>query len=265
MSESIDWDAWLAHERDAIDAARGITNHKQTQPATDDGRTPTARADKEHTMPRPRNSDIRMWWHTPWADLTTHKKAQAVKLYQREHGDYDAVAVGVLLETTPELTLIEAIRLIAEQPDAASATAETAQEDTPTPAIEEQESAAQSVDETEPALADEPTGLAVTDLPVGTIADELPESCHAGEEAPEVRHARLALEHPGKYILHRIVGTPDKPATSKRAHSYASAVRRGNPKAFGPKGRFAAKAIEVAEGVYQIWVWAVQSEEEARS
>lgn len=213
-------------------------------------------------MARPRNSDIRMWWHTPWDELTTNRKAQAVKLYRREHGDYDAVATGVLLDTSPELTLIEAIRLIAEQ-DATDhdKPAETVQQETQQQATAEatpialadipEETTCEPVSETAAVQTIRPV-----DLPVGTVAASLPASIRVQEESPSVRHARIALEHPGEYVLHRVMLAKDG-ADHKRARTYASSIRSGQSKAFGPRGRFDAKAIEVAEGVWQIWIWAL--------
>lgn len=228
----VDWDAWIEQEREAIEAARGTTRQETAQQEVS--------ADKEETaMARPKNSDIRMWWHTPWWMLTDAQKAQTAKLYRSEHGDYDAAKVGAMLGSSSNLTLVQAIGIAAD-----------AQKHTDTLADY------MALPDTAPAQPTE-TG-SVADLPEGSIVDALPASIRVRKEPPTRTHASLALANPGRWVLHRVMRAKDG-ASWKRARGCASAIRSGHTKAFAPRGRFDASVVEVAEGVWQVWVHALDA------
>lgn len=238
--EPIDWAAWIAAHRGYIDEMRG-TNTDNTDHTIDTTR--------ETRMARPKNSDIRMWWYTPWGELTIPQQRQATALYLREHGDqFAAIAhdVGVLLADNPHRTLVEAVKLVTTITETTTADSEP----TPAPSADAMPDTAALADATMRDVADWEPGMVVGELP--------PDVRDSAESEPE-RNARIAREHPGQWVLHRVMHGTGR-TTTRAAQSLASSVRNGRPKAaFAPAHAFDACARNVAEGLWHVYIQAPEA------
>ncbi|PAU67197.1 hypothetical protein [Bifidobacterium criceti] len=232
----IDWDKYITANRERIDEMRGAN--------TDTDTTNNTETVREARMARPKNSDIRMWWHTAWGELNVNQQHQATALYLREHGEqFEPIAhdVGVLLADNPHRTLVEAVKLVTTMSDTTGADSEPAL----APAADAMPDVA--------ALAD----TTMRDVAVwepGMVVGELPPDVRDGVESEAEHNARVAREHPGRWVLHRVLHGTGR-ATTRAAQSLASSVRNGRPKAaFAPAHAFDACARNVAEGLWHVYI-----------
>lgn len=230
----IDWDTYIDSERERIDEMRGTNT---------DTATNTIDTIRERHMARPKNSDIRMWWHTAWGELNVSQQHQATALYLREHSEqFAAIAhdVGILLADNPHRTLVEAVKLVTTMTDATMTGAEPDgvghQPDT----------------DVQPVSAG--AGTDVADWEPGMVVGELPPDVRDGVESEAEHNARVAREHPGRWVLHRVLHGTGR-TTTRAAQSLASSVRNGRPKAaFAPAHAYEARAVNVAEGLWHVYI-----------
>lgn len=231
----IDWDTYIDSERERIDEMRGTNT---------DTATNTIDTIRERHMARPKNSDIRMWWHTAWGELNVSQQHQATALYLREHSEqFAAIAhdVGILLADNPHRTLVEAVKLVTTMTVTTTASAEPS----PAPAADAMPDVA--------ALADT-TMRDVADWEPGMVVGELPPDVRDGVESEAEHNARVAREHPGRWVLHRVLHGTGR-TTTRAAQSLASSVRNGRPKAaFAPAHAYEARAVNVAEGLWHVYI-----------
>ena len=104
--DGIDWDEWIRADADNINQLRGMGRADDTT--------------LEDPMARPKNSDIREWWHTPIRDLTASQRKQALALYIREERVADPQPLMRLLSDNPNLSIAkggEMLATMAARPD----------------------------------------------------------------------------------------------------------------------------------------------------
>lgn len=95
----IDWDEWIRSDADNINQLRGMGRADSTT--------------LEVPMARPKNSDIREWWHTPIRDLTASQRKQALALYIREERVADPQPLMRLLSDNPNLSIAKGGEMLA--------------------------------------------------------------------------------------------------------------------------------------------------------
>ena len=208
--DGIDWDEWIRSDADNINQLRGMGRADNTT--------------LEDPMARPKNSDIREWWHTPIRDLTASQRKQALALYIREERVADPQPLMRLLSDNPNLSIAkggEVLATMAARPDTddGGATGEPA---------------------------------APVRWEPGMLVDELPEDLHRARVviSDAQTTASAAREHPGQWVVYSV-------HTGQHARRVAldkcRRVAGGRVQAFTPAGVFTARAIEVEPGKYVVF------------
>lgn len=208
--DGIDWDEWIRSDADNINQLRGMGRADNTT--------------LEDPMARPKNSDIREWWHTPIRDLTASQRKQALALYIREERVADTQPLMRLLSDNPNLSIAkggEMLATMAARPDTddGGATGEPA---------------------------------APVRWEPGMLVDELPEDLHRARVviSDAQKTASAAREHPGQWVVYSV-------HTGQHARRVAldkcRRVAGGRVQAFTPAGVFTARAIEVEPGKYVVF------------
>lgn len=208
--DGIDWDEWIRSDADNINQLRGMGRADDTT--------------LEDPMARPKNSDIREWWHTPIRDLTASQLKQALALYIREERLADPQPLMRLLSDNPNLSIAkggEVLATMAARPDTddGGATGEPA---------------------------------APVRWEPGMLVDELPEDLHRARVviSDAQKTASAAREHPGQWVVYSV-------HTGQHARRVAldkcRRVAGGRVQAFTPAGVFTARAIEVEPGKYVVF------------
>lgn len=208
--DGIDWDEWIRADADNINQLRGMGRADDTT--------------LEDPMARPKNSDIREWWHTPIRDLTASQRKQALALYIREERVADPQPLMRLLSDNPNLSIAkggEMLATMAARPDTddGGATGEPA---------------------------------APVRWEPGMLVDELPEDLHRARVviSDAQKTASAAREHPGQWVVYSV-------HTGQHARRVAldkcRRVAGGRVQAFTPAGVFTARAIEVEPGTYVVF------------
>lgn len=208
--DGIDWDEWIRSDADNINQLRGMGRADNTT--------------LEDPMARPKNSDIREWWHTPIRDLTASQRKQALALYIREERVADPQPLMRLLSDNPNLSIAkggEVLATMAARPD-----------------------------------TDDDNATGEPAVPVrwepGMLIDELPEDLHRARVviSDAQKTASAAREHPGKWVVYSV-------HTGQHARRVAldkcRRVAGGRVQAFTPAGVFTARAIEVEPGKYVVF------------
>lgn len=208
--DGIDWDEWIRSDADNINQLRGMGRADNTT--------------LQDPMARPKNSDIREWWHTPIRDLTASQRKQALALYIREERVADPQPLMRLLSDNPNLSIAkggEMLATMAARPDTDD---------------------------------DGATGAPTTPVrwEPGMLVDELPEDLHRARVAVSdaQKTADAARAHPGKWVVYSV-------HTGRHARRVAldkcRRVAGGRVQAFTPAGAFEARAIEVEPGKYVVF------------
>ena len=208
--DGIDWDEWIRSDADNINQLRGMGRADNTT--------------LEDPMARPKNSDIREWWHTPIRDLTASQRKQALALYIREERVADPQPLMRLLSDNPNLSIAkggEMLATMAARPD-----------------------------------TDDDGATGAPTAPVrwepGMLVDELPEDLHRARVviSDAQKTASAAREHPGQWVVYSV-------HTGQHARRVAldkcRRVAGGRVQAFTPAGVFTARAIEVEPGTYVVF------------
>ena len=208
--DGIAWDEWIRSDADNINQLRGMGRADNTT--------------LEDPMARPKNSDIREWWHTPIRDLTASQRKQALALYIREERVADPQPLMRLLSDNPNLSIAkggEVLATMAARPD-----------------------------------TDDDNATGEPAVPVrwepGMLIDELPEDLHRARVviSDAQKTASAAREHPGKWVVYSV-------HTGQHARRVAldkcRRVAGGRVQAFTPAGVFTARAIEVEPGKYVVF------------
>lgn len=208
--DGIDWDEWIRSDADNINQLRGMGRADNTT--------------LEDPMARPKNSDIREWWHTPIRDLTASQRKQALALYIREERVADTQPLMRLLSDNPNLSIAkggEMLATMAARPDTddGGATGEPA---------------------------------APVRWEPGMLVDELPEDLHHARVviSDAQKTARAAHEHPGQWVVY---GVSDGEHARRIALEKVRRVVRAKTSAFAPAASFEAQAREVEHGRYVVF------------
>lgn len=208
--DGIDWDEWIRSDADNISQLRGMGRADNTT--------------LEDPMARPKNSDIREWWHTPIRDLMASQRKQALALYIREERVADPQPLMRLLSDNPNLSIAkggEVLATMAARPDTddGGATGEPA---------------------------------APVRWEPGMLVDELPEDLHRARVviSDAQKTADAARAHPGRWVVYSVhTGQPARKIALDKCRRVAS----GRVQAFTPAGVFTARAIEVEPGTYVVF------------
>ena len=214
----IDWDEWIRSDADNINQLRGMGRADNTT--------------LEDPMARPKNSDIREWWHTPVRDLTASQRKQALALYIREERVADPQPLMRLLSDNPNLSIAKGGEMLA----------------------------------TMEARADTDDGGATGEpaAPVrwepGMLVKELPEDLHHARVvvSDAQKTARAAHEHPGQWVVY---GVSDGAHARRIALEKVRRVVRASTAAFAPAASFEAQAREVEPGRYVVFCRYVGAEQ----
>ena len=221
----IDWDEWIRSDADNINQLRGMGRADSTT--------------LEVPMARPKNSDIREWWHTPIRDLTASQRKQALALYIREERVADPQPLMRLLSDNPNLSIAKGGEMLATmaRPDTVDM-------------VDTDMSTTTGTDAPGAGATGEPA------VPVhwepGMLVDELPEDLHRARVAVSdaQKTASAAREHPGQWVVYSV-------HTGQHARRVAldkcRRVAGGRVQAFTPAGVFTARAIEVEPGKYVVF------------
>lgn len=208
--DGIDWDEWIRSDADNINQLRGMGRADSTT--------------LEVPMARPKNSDIREWWHTPIRDLTASQRKQALALYIREERVADPQPLMRLLSDNPNLSIAkggEMLATMAARPDAPG---------------------------------DDATGepAAPVRWEPGMLVKELPEDLYRARVtvSDAQKTADAARTHPGRWVVYSVhTGQHARKIALDKCRRVAS----GRVQAFTPAGVFTARAIEVEPGTYVVF------------
>lgn len=216
--DGIDWDEWIRSDADNINQLRGMGRADDTT--------------LEDPMARPKNSDIREWWHTPIRDLTASQRKQALALYIREERLADPQPLMRLLSDNPNLSIAkggEMLATMAARPDTddGGATGEPA---------------------------------APVRWEPGMLVKELPADLHRARVviSDAQKTARAAHEHPGRWVVY---GVSDGEHARRIALEKVRRVVRAKTSAFAPAASFEAQAREVEHGRYVVFCRYVVAEQ----
>lgn len=208
--DGIDWDEWIRSDADNINQLRGMGRADNTT--------------LEDPMARPKNSDIREWWHTPIRDLTASQRKQALALYIREERVADPQPLMRLLSDNPNLSIAKGGEMLATM--------------------------AARADTDDGGATGEPA--APVRWEPGMLVDELPEDLHRARVviSDAQKTASAARAHPGQWVVYSV-------HTGQHARRVAldkcRRVAGGRVQAFTPAGVFTARAIEVEPGKYVVF------------
>lgn len=208
--DGIDWDEWIRSDADNINQLRGMGRADNTT--------------LEDPMARPKNSDIREWWHTPIRDLTALQCKQALALYIREERVADPQPLMRLLSDNPNLSIAKGGEMLATM--------------------------AARADTDDGGATGEPA--APVRWEPGMLVDELPEDLHHARVvvSDAQKTARAAHEHPGQWVVY---GVSDGEHARRIALEKVRRVVRAKTSAFAPAASFEAQAREVEPGRYVVF------------
>ena len=208
--DGIDWDEWIRSDADNINQLRGMGRADNTT--------------LEDPMARPKNSDIREWWHTPIRDLTASQRKQALALYIREERVADTQPLMRLLSDNPNLSIAKGGEMLATM--------------------------AARPDTDDDGATGEPA--APVRWEPGMLVDELPEDLHRARVviSDAQKTARAAHEHPGRWVVY---GVSHGEHARRIALEKVRRVVRAKTSAFAPAASFEAQAREVEPGRYVVF------------
>ena len=229
----IDWDEWIRSDADNINQLRGMGRADSTT--------------LEVPMARPKNSDIREWWHTPIRDLTASQRKQALALYIREERVADPQPLMRLLSDNPNLSIAKGGEMLATmaRPDTVDM-------------VDTDMSTTTGTDAAGAGATREPA--APVRWEPGMLVKELPADLHRARVvvSDAQKAATAACEHPDQWAMY-------SEHTGQHARRIAldkcRRVTRGKVQAFRPAGSFEACAIEVEEGHYVVFCRYVGAEQ----
>ena len=206
----IDWDEWIRSDADNINQLRGMGRADNTT--------------LEDPMARPKNSDIREWWHTPIRDLTASQRKQALALYIREERVADPQPLMRLLSDNPNLSIAKGGEMLATM--------------------------AARPDTDDDGATGEPA--APVRWEPGMLVKELPADLHRARVvvSDAQKTARAAHEHPGQWVVY---GVSDGEHARRIALEKVRRVVRASTAAFAPAASFEAQAREVEPGRYVVF------------
>lgn len=215
---SIDWDEWIRSDADNINQLRGMGRADNTT--------------LEDPMARPKNSDIREWWHTPIRDLTASQRKQALALYIREERVADPQPLMRLLSGNPNLSIAKGGEMLATM--------------------------AARPDTDDDGATGEPA--APVRWEPGMLVKELPADLHRARVviSDAQKTARAAHEHPGRWVVY---GVSDGAHARRIALEKVRRVVRAKTSAFAPAASFEAQAREVEPGRYVVFCRYVGAEQ----
>lgn len=206
----IDWDEWIRSDADNINQLRGMGRADDTT--------------LEDPMARPKNSDIREWWHTSIRDLTASQRKQALALYIREERVADPQPLMRLLSDNPNLSIAKGGEMLATM--------------------------AARPDTDDDGATGEPA--APVRWEPGMLVEKLPEDLHHARVvvSDAQKTARAAHEHPGRWVVY---GVSDGAHARRIALEKVRRVVRAKTSAFAPAASFEAQAREVEPGRYVVF------------
>lgn len=221
----IDWDEWIRSDADNINQLRGMGRADSTT--------------LEDPMARPKNSDIREWWHTPIRDLTASQRKQALALYIREERVADPQPLMRLLGDNPNLSIAKGGEMLATmaRPDTVDM-------------VDTDMSTTTGTDAAGAGATREPA--APVRWEPGMLVKELPEDLHRARVAVSdaQKTADAARTHPGQWVVYSVhTGQHARKIALDKCRRVAS----GRVQAFTPAGVFTARAIEVEPGTYVVF------------
>lgn len=183
-------------------------------------------------MARPKNSDIREWWHTPIRDLTASQRKQALALYIREERVADPQPLMRLLSDNPNLSIAKGGEMLATM--------------------------AARPDTDDDGATGEPA--APVRWEPGMLVEKLPEDLHHARVvvSDAQKTARAAHEHPGRWVVY---GVSDGAHARRIALEKVRRVVRAKTSAFAPAASFEAQAREVEPGRYVVFCRYVGAEQ----
>lgn len=216
--DGIDWDEWIRSDADNINQLRGMGRADNTT--------------LEDPMARPKNSDIREWWHTPIRDLTASQRKQALALYIREERVADPQPLMRLLSDDPNLSIAKGGEMLATM--------------------------AARPDTDDDGATGEPA--APVRWEPGMLVKELPADLHRARVviSDAQKTARAAHEHPGRWVVY---GVSDGAHARRIALEKVRRVVRAKTSAFAPAASFEAQAREVEPGRYVVFCRYVGAEQ----
>lgn len=216
--DGIDWDEWIRSDADNINQLRGMGRADNTT--------------LEDPMARPKNSDIREWWHTPIRDLTASQRKQALALYIREERVADPQPLMRLLSDNPNLSIAKGGEMLATM--------------------------AARPDTDDDGATGEPA--APVRWEPGMLVKELPADLHRARVviSDAQKTARAAHEHPGRWVVY---GVSDGAHARRIALEKVRRVVRAKTSAFAPAASFEAQAREVEPGRYVVFCRYVGAEQ----
>lgn len=216
--DGIDWDEWIRSDADNINQLRGMGRADNTT--------------LEDPMARPKNSDIREWWHTPIRDLTASQRKQALALYIREERLTDPQPLMRLLSDNPNLSIAKGGEMLATM--------------------------AARPDTDDDGATGEPA--APVRWEPGMLVKELPADLHRARVvvSDAQKTARAAHEHPGRWVVY---GVSDGAHARRIALEKVRRVVRAKTSAFAPAASFEAQAREVEPGRYVVFCRYVGAEQ----
>lgn len=221
----IDWDEWIRSDADNINQLRGMGRADSTT--------------LEVPMARPKNSDIREWWHTPIRDLTASQRKQALALYIREERVADPQPLMRLLSDNPNLSIAKGGEMLATmaRPDTVDM-------------VDTDMSTTTGTDAPGAGATREPA--APVRWEPGMLVKELPEDLHRARVtvSDAQKTARAAHEHPGRWVVY---GVSDGVHARRIALEKVRRVVRAKTSAFAPAASFEAQAREVEHGRYVVF------------
>lgn len=221
----IDWDEWIRSDADNINQLRGMGRADSTT--------------LEVPMARPKNSDIREWWHTPIRDLTASQRKQALALYIREERVADPQPLMRLLSDNPNLSIAKGGEMLATmaRPDTVDM-------------VDTDMSTTTGTDAPGAGATREPA--APVRWEPGMLVKELPEDLHRARVtvSDAQKTADAARTHPGQWVVYSVhTGQHARKIALDKCRRVAS----GSVQAFTPAGVFTARAIEVEPGTYVVF------------
>lgn len=216
--DGIDWDEWIRSDADNINQLRGMGRADNTT--------------LEDPMARPKNSDIREWWHTPIRDLTASQRKQALALYIREERVADPQPLMRLLSDNPNLSIAKGGEMLATM--------------------------AARPDTDDDGATGEPA--APVRWEPGMLVEKLPEDLHHARVVVSnaQKTARAAHEHPGRWVVY---GVSDGAHARRIALEKVRRVVLAKTSAFAPAASFEAQAREVEPGRYVVFCRYVGAEQ----
>lgn len=221
----IDWDEWIRSDADNINQLRGMGRADSTT--------------LEVPMARPKNSDIREWWHTPIRDLTASQRKQALALYIREERVADPQQLMRLLSDNPNLSIAKGGEMLATmaRPDTVDM-------------VDTDMSTTTGTDAAGAGATGEPA--APVRWEPGMLVKELPEDLYRARVtvSDAQKTADAARTHPGQWVVYSVhTGQHARKIALDKCRRVAS----GRVQAFTPAGVFTARAIEVEPGTYVVF------------